>query len=403
MRLTRLGLLAAATMIPLAIAACAADRVVLVPCQTAIVDPGAAALAVGDTLRFTASIVADAGCDSQASVSRLRWTAANPSVALVDSLSGVVVGIAAGAVDVVARRSGTQEPLGSGHLVVFAPLFDRIVATRFRISCTSACLSWRVNGPVGLWTLAPDGSDPRLLRDSLVWPDHPRVSPDGRTVAYDQSPGIYLMDGAGLAIRRLDTTLPTSWGPSWSPDGRWIAFSGFDPTNQTTQIFVIRPDGSGLRRVTSHPVGASEPSWSPDGTTIAYTGADSTPAGVAMLVDAAGTNARFVGEGVTGFRARQPEWSLDGGALVFRSGSYLTRFTFATARYDTLAPYSGNRPASWAPDGSRIIAGAGEIEWMDPARPTTYLAMNILLPLGPDSLYNMAPFYTPRRPAGRVR
>jgi len=51
--------------------------------------------------------------------------------------------------------------------------------------------------------------------------------------------------------------------PSWSPDGRWIAFSSDRASNlppahgrwehlQLADIYVVHPDGSGLKAITPH-------------------------------------------------------------------------------------------------------------------------------------------------------
>ena len=80
------------------------------------------------------------------------------------------------------------------------------------------------------------------------------------------------------------------FGPSWSPDGEWLAFVGClhkqDPGHSWSDIFVCRPDGSELKAVTSgqshwfaSAFGTSETrgngsnmiSWSDDGMYIYYT------------------------------------------------------------------------------------------------------------------------------------
>ncbi|TLY03119.1 MAG: hypothetical protein E6K92_05025 [Thaumarchaeota archaeon] len=54
--------------------------------------------------------------------------------------------------------------------------------------------------------------------------------------------------------------------PSWSPDGKKIAFV----EGAENDIFVINADGTGLTRLTDSPGRDTHPSWSPDGTKIAF-------------------------------------------------------------------------------------------------------------------------------------
>ena len=92
----------------------------------------------------------------------------------------------------------------------------------------------------------------------------PRVSPDGRTIAFVVStvdPGSHEArsavwsvpaDGAS-APRRLTFGGSRDANPRWSPDGRWLAFTsarGDDPA----QLFVLPVDGPGeSRHLTSLP------------------------------------------------------------------------------------------------------------------------------------------------------
>jgi TolB protein len=53
----------------------------------------------------------------------------------------------------------------------------------------------------------------------------------------------------------------TNDSPSWSPDGRYIAFAS--RRDGTTGIYVMLADGHGKRRLTPKDKEADSPRWSP--------------------------------------------------------------------------------------------------------------------------------------------
>jgi Tol biopolymer transport system component len=58
--------------------------------------------------------------------------------------------------------------------------------------------------------------------------------------------------------------------PSWSPDGRWIAYDGYGPDSIATDICLVRPDGKGRKQLTHTLSDNRAPAWSPDATLIVY-------------------------------------------------------------------------------------------------------------------------------------
>jgi hypothetical protein len=110
--------------------------------------------------------------------------------------------------------------------------------------------------------------------------------------------------------------------PTWSPDGRSIAFAGV--SGGLTDLFVFEFEGERLRRVTNDPFSDLHPAWSPDGSRIAFTtdrfGTDLEQLEIgryelAFLDVRTGRVSRVPGapEG----RHINPQWAPDGRALYF--------------------------------------------------------------------------------------
>jgi len=77
-------------------------------------------------------------------------------------------------------------------------------------------------------------------------------------------------DGTGLnQITNLPSTGLDGWFPSFSPDGKQIAFC-YGPGNSAVDIYVINTDGTNLKQLTNDGSFDCFPRWSPDGTHIVF-------------------------------------------------------------------------------------------------------------------------------------
>jgi Tol biopolymer transport system component len=171
-------------------------------------------------------------------------------------------------------------------------------------------------------TLDPNYEELRLLYSQSAF------SPDGRFLAVTaQRKGkdvLYLFDVQSREeVRRFDLPLESVTGPSWSPDGRRLVFSGNH--GGITDLYIVNADGTELRQLTNDKFGDLQPQWSPDGRTIAFA-SDRDSASFAQLrfkpwritlLDVA-TGSTTVIPGQAGLNLN-PQWSPDGRSIAYVS------------------------------------------------------------------------------------
>src|SRR5215213_7007386 len=187
-----------------------------------------------------------------------------------------------------------------------------------------------------IWVMNANGiGRRRVTRSGRGFDFDPSLSPNGRSIVFRTSRGRYLRDPGGIGAegifvvdvrtRREHPVHPPRGGlfPSWSPDGRAIAFSTLQRDLNGESIHLVTPAGTNLRDLAEPAFNAVQEglAWSPDSRRIAYSG--------------------HSGDG---------NWAI---WTMNRDGSDRRQLTFPTP---VVPPGSGgDQIGAWSPDGTQLV------------------------------------------------
>ena len=167
-----------------------------------------------------------------------------------------------------------------------------------------------------IYVMDAEGNDPINLTKHEMDDVVPSWSPDGSQIAFSSKPAdviaaaafnIFVMNADGKGRRNLtgDTNLTNSFNPTWSPDGKKIAFSA--QHNHIYGIYVMTAEGRKLEMLSDGEGNNWKPAYSPDGTRIAYV-SDREGSSNLYLMDTDGRNTVKLTRNPRGSDNRSPSW-----------------------------------------------------------------------------------------------
>ncbi|MBD9469912.1 Tol-Pal system beta propeller repeat protein TolB [Pseudoxanthomonas sp. PXM01] len=210
-----------------------------------------------------------------------------------------------------------------------------------------------------------DGFNPQTVVRSAEPLLSPSWSPDGRKLAYVSFEGgnsaIFIQDISTGAREKVASFRGINGAPSFSPDGRQLALTLSRSGNP--EIYVMDLGSRSLRQLTTTSAIDTEPVWSPDGSSIYFTSDRGGRPQIYRVPAGGGSASRVTFEGNYNATA---SIGFDGKKVAVVQGSgnnyriALMDTSLGGARWTSLSPGSLDESPSFAPNASMVLYAARE-------------------------------------------
>ena len=189
-------------------------------------------------------------------------------------------------------------------------------------------LSWTPKGKIvyrsvaggepNVWIMSADGTGQRQLSLNTSQNFDPVVSPDGGHIVWgSKSTGntnLWRMDIDGGNAKQI-TKGVGDYFPDYSPDGKWILYTAYDPASSFWSVWKVAADGGTPLRVTDKE--SALPSVSPDGKVFACNYEEVPGAGYKIAIIALDGGPPVKMFDIRGSFGRTIHWTPDGRALTY--------------------------------------------------------------------------------------
>jgi Tol biopolymer transport system component len=174
------------------------------------------------------------------------------------------------------RRSGRtylwRQPINGGRASRVTGLDDQVKELSVAPQGNFMVYGSGTEDDYNVWRypLPPSTDLPKPLIASAAFDGDARYSPDGSRIAFASTrsgqSNIWVCSSDGSDLRQMTSLDPdgfTAGSPSWSPDGRWIAFDSRSPQSASS-IFLLDASGGKPKRLTGPGPTDIIPGWSRD-------------------------------------------------------------------------------------------------------------------------------------------